>query len=158
MVFTAFTLLQIPLLGREFQWYQLTQLLFVFLFGFFVDFSRFLLGDFAIPTYFGRQLMLWAGILCIASGVTLYLRAKLIDLSPEGLVSAIMRNIPNSTFHRVKIGMDSTLVALAVLLSLLLLGNVYGVREGTLLSAVFIGKFIPYTTRAFSPLLEKLGF
>jgi len=158
LVLSIFTLLQIPLLRREFQWYQLIQLPFILLFGYLLDFSRFLLGDFHIPTYFGQQLMLWTSLLFMASGITIFMQAKLINMPPEALVVAIVRNIPNGTFHRVKIATDSILVALAILLSFSLLGGLYGVREGTLITAVFLGKFIYYANRLLSPALTKLGF
>ena len=132
--------------------------MFSLLFGFFIDFAAFLLGDFQIPTYVGRQVMLWVGMLLVAAGLTLYLNAKLIDMSPEALINVVLQKMPKAQFHWVKIIMDSALVALGVLVAFVFLGELVGFREGTVLSAFFIGKFIPYTDRMLLPLLKKMGF
>jgi len=158
IMLASFTLIQIPLLGRKFQWFQLTQVGFSLLFGFFIDFVVFLMGDFQLPTYFGRQVMLWVGMVLVAAGITLYLQAQLIAMSPEGLINAILQKMPKAQFHWVKIIMDSALVALGVLVAFVFLGELVGFREGTVLSAFFIGRFMPYTDRVLIPLLKKMGF
>ena len=58
VIFISYILLQILILRKEFQWINLTQILFSTLFGKFVDFAKMVLGDFCIPTYAGRLLML----------------------------------------------------------------------------------------------------
>jgi len=152
-----YVLVQIIILGRQFKWIQLGQLLCAFLFGYFVDFTRFLLGDFTIPTYFGQLALLIMSMVCIATGITLFMSVRLVPLPSEGLVAAITQKLPNAKFHIVMIITHTTIVAIGILLSLLLLGRVYGVREGTVLSAVLIGKMIPYIRKAVSPILGKLG-
>lgn len=158
VILTVFTVLQICILRRDFQWIQLTQILAAFLFGYLVDFSNFLVGEVRIPGYFGQLLMLGIGILLTASGVTLHMRARIVNLPPEALTAAITSKIPNGVFHKVRIVQDSALVVIAAVLSLLFLNGLYGVREGTVLSAVLVGKCIQYTNRLWVPLLEKLGF
>lgn len=157
-ILTVFTLLQICILRKDFQWIQLTQIFAAFLFGYLVDFSNFLIGGLQIPGYFGQLLMLGIGIVLTANGVTLHMRARIINLPPEALTAAITSKIPKGVFHRVRIVQDSTLVVIAVLLSLIFLDGLYGVREGTIISAVLVGKCIQYTNRLWVPLLEKLGF
>ena len=158
VILTVFTLLQICILRRGFQWIQLTQILAAFLFGYLVDFSNFLVGVLRIPGYFGQLLMLGIGIVLTASGVTLHMRARIINLPPEALTAAITSKIPNGVFHRVRIVQDSALVVIAVLLSFLFLGGLYGVREGTVITAILVGKCIQYTNRVWVPLLKRLDF
>jgi len=158
VILAVFTLLQICILRREFQWIQLTQIFAAFLFGYLVDFSNFLVGRVQIPGYLGQLLMLVIGIVLTASGVTLHMRARIINLPPEALTAAITSKIPNGVFHRVRIVQDSILVVIAALLSVLFLGGLYGIREGTVLTAILVGKCIHYTNRLWEPILEKLGF
>jgi len=159
--------LQIILLRRGFKWINLTQIFFSFIFGYFVDLAMFIKGDFSlahvvgnfgIPAYVGQLLMLAISIALLAIGVALYLEAKLISLPPEGVVQAIASKLRNGKFHRVKIAMDSILVLMALAVTLIFMGGVYGLREGTVFSAIFIGKMIPVAQKFITPILEKIGF
>ena len=151
-----FMLLQIIILRREFRWINLVQILFVNIFGPFVDMSNWILSDLQVSTYFGQLAMLGISIVLIAIGITLYIDAQVMPLPAEALVIAIAYKI-DSKFHRVKIVMDSTVVATAILLSLIFLRELDGVREGTVISAVLVGKLMPLASRVFAPLLCKIG-
>ena len=52
-VFCFYVLVQILIYRRDFKWVNLTQILFSTLFGYFVDFAKAVVGDFALPTYPG---------------------------------------------------------------------------------------------------------
>ena len=58
---------------KDFKWINLTQLIFSTIFGYFVDLAKWIVGDFAIPTYAGQLLMLAISILLVAIGVSLYM-------------------------------------------------------------------------------------
>ena len=155
MTFMVMILLQIILLRKKFKLINLTQIVFSVIFGYFVDAARIIIGDFQIPTYFGQLLLLLCGIVLIASGVILTVRPKLVPLPLEGLVVAIVRVFPNRKFHIVKIIADSALVALAVAASIIFLGRLHAIREGTVLTAVFVGKVIPYIEKVALPVLVR---
>jgi uncharacterized membrane protein YczE len=72
-LFCFYILLQIIILRREFQPIQLLQIVFSTVFGYFVDFAKLLIGDFVIPTYFGRLTMLGISIVLIAVGSPIWL-------------------------------------------------------------------------------------
>jgi len=165
--FSTCIVLQIVLLRREFKWINLTQIIFSFIFGYFVDIAVFVKGDFTlalvaghfgIPGYAGQLVMLAISLVLIATGLAMYMEAKLINLPPEALVLAIAGKIPNGAFHWVKIVVDSILVALAIALTLAFTGGIYGIREGTVISAILIGKLIPYTRKFVMLILGKVGF
>ena len=151
-----FVAAQIAILRKKFKWINLTQVIFAFIFGFFVDFTRWILGDFLIPTYFGQLAMLAISIVLIAAGIVLFMSARLVNLPPEGFCAVIADKYLGGKFHIAKIIMDSALVAAGIALSLLFLGGLIGVREGTVISAVLIGKIIPAIKKALTPILSKL--
>lgn len=162
---TAFLLLciifQIVLLRREFNWINLTQIIFSFIFGYFIEFAIFIVGDFTLAAYagyFGQLIMLLISIALIACGLALYLEARLVSLPPEGVVLAITRKIIGGKFHVVKVITDSAFVVLALVVMLIFLGAIQGVREGTVLSALLIGRAIPPAKNAISFILRKAGF
>jgi len=154
----VFILLQFVLLGRDFKLIELTQIIFSFIFGYFVDFAMMILGDFVFPAYLGQLAMMVVGTLLLTTGIVLYMKAKLVNLPPEGLAAAIATKLPGGKFHTAKVGMDSGLVVIALALSFWFLGGIYGVREGTVFAAVFIGKLIPVIGKIVDPVLRKLDF
>ena len=99
--------------------------------------------------------MLAVSIVLIALGLLLYVKVKLVPMPTEGLVLAIMQVAKGSKFHIVKIIKDCILVALALTLSIVFLGELRAIREGTILSAVFVGKVMPYVERVISPVLLR---
>lgn len=140
VIFSSYILLQILILRKEFKWINLTQLLFSTIFGYFVNFAKYILGDFSIPTYIGQLVMMTIGMFLVALGITLYMNAKLINMPMEGLTDAIQRKFLKSlSFQDVKVIMDSIVVIVGIILSFVFLGKIDGIREGTILSAILIG-------------------
>lgn len=158
VIFICYILLQILILKKDFQWINLSQIVFSTLFGKFVDFAKFVLGDFCIPTYAGRLLMLAISIVLIAIGISTYMGAKLVNMPTEGLASAIASKLPNKEFHHVKVMVDCASVGTGMILSFIFLGGLQGIREGTIISAIVIGKVIPYANRLTGPMLQKFCF
>lgn len=157
VVFSLFILVQILIKGKDFQWINLSQLIFSTLFGFFVDGAKALLGNFTLPTYLGQLAMLLMGVVIIALGISLYLDARLVPMPAEGMTLALADKI-NKPFNQVKTWTDSILVTLSILLSLIFLGGLYGVREGTVLSALLIGPAIKPIRKWTKPWVEKMYY
>ena len=158
VIFICYILLQILILRKDFQWINLSQILFSTLFGKFVDFAKMVLGGFCFPTYAGRLLMLAISIVLIAIGISMYMGAKLVNMPTEGLASAIAAKLPNKEFHQTKVMVDCASVGTALILSLCFLGGLQGIREGTIISAIVIGKVIPYANKLTKPILQKFCF
>ena len=153
LMFLVFILLQILILGKKFKWFDLVQIIFAFVFGFFLEFAIFALGDLQFPGYVGRLGMLAISIFLIALGLVLILSAQIIALPPEALCVAAEKRWPRLKFHIAKISLDSALVLLALSASLIFLCDLYGVREGTIISAIAIGRIIPLVKKLLNPLL-----
>lgn len=156
-VFTVYIIAQILLLRKEFKWINLTQLIFSTIFGYFVDFAKWLLTDFNIPTYAGRLVMLAISIVVVSVGVELYLEVELVPMPMEGMTLALAQ-VLKKPFHNVKIAVDCTVVLLGLVLSLALLHRLDGVREGTIIAAVVTGKIIALVRKPLSPLVQKVCF
>ena len=158
VIFICYILMQILILRKDFQWINLSQILFSTLFGKFVDFAKMVLDGFCFPTYAGRLLMLAISIVLIAIGISMYMGAKLVNMPTEGLASAIAAKLPNKEFHQTKVMVDCASVGTALILSLCFLGGLQGIREGTIISAIVIGKVIPYANKVTKPILQKFCF
>jgi len=157
IMLTFYVLLQILILRRDFKWFNLAQVVAAAMFGAFVDMWRFLLDGFQLPTYFGQLTMTAASIIILAFGISLFVRMRFVSIPVEGLADAIAQKLFGGLFYRGKIFIDCLLAVLAIAVSLLFLGGLVGVREGTVLIGILVGKLIPHATRALMPLVNKLG-
>lgn len=151
IIFNVFLiLLQILLLRRKYRLFQLIQLPVVFVFGFFTDFTLYLVSDLTLSGYG------WQGLLCllscavIAFGVFLEVKAGITYLPGEGLAMAIAETWKKE-FGKAKIWVDSSMVIVGALSSFALIYHLQGVREGTIAAALLVG----YLARLYS---RKLPF
>ena len=156
-VFCFYILLQILILGRKFHPVNLLQILFSTIFGYFVDFAKMVLGDFAIPTYFGQLTMLAISIPLIALGIVLYMDAQLVPMPMEGLSSCLAEKFGVS-FPNMKTIIDCLVVGIGLILCFAFLGGLDGLREGTIITAVVTGKVIAIFKKPLSPILKKICF
>ena len=155
-VFSFYVLVQILIYRRDFKWINLTQIVFSTLFGYFVDFAKAVVGDFALPTYPGQLIMLAVSMVLVALGVCLYMDAGLVNMPMEGMTNAIAERIVKKPFHDVKVAVDCLAVAAAILLSFVGLGGLEGIREGTLLCALLVGKMMKPMQKVVAPLVARL--
>lgn len=131
-------ILQILLLRRRYDPFQLAQLPVALVFGSLTDFSVWALQGINVSAYPARWLLCIIGILLVGVGVSFEVTANVVTLAGEGMVLAVCKVFP-VPFGNAKIGFDVTLVVIASVLSLLFLGGLYGVREGTVAAAFCVG-------------------
>lgn len=142
---------QIILLRRNFRLIQLVQIPLSFIFGYFTDFGLWMIKDIPNENYIVRLLLVAAGIIFIGFGISLGVIADVVLNSGEGFVKALA-DVTKKDFGTVKIIFDVSWVLASIVLSLILFdGRIIGTREGTVISAVFVGA----TVKLFRPLLEK---
>ena len=159
LVFSCYILVQILVMRRDFKWINLTQLIFSTIFGYFVDLAKWIVGDFAIPTYAGQLLMLAISILLVAIGVSLYMGVKLVNMPMEGMTHAISEKILKKLpFHDVKVIMDCLSVGIGIVLSFVFLGKLEGIREGTGICALLVGKIMKPLKKVIDPMVQKFCF
>lgn len=156
LVFSVYILIQALILRKNFRSIDLTQIIFSTLFGYFVDFAKSVLGGWVIPTYAGKLLMLALSIIVIATGISLYVGAQLVNMPMEGLTSAIVSMKSGRSFPQIKVIVDIIVVMLAAGISLLCQGKIHGVREGTVLCAVLVGPTMKLISKPLELFLKKL--
>lgn len=157
LVFCSYILLQIIILRREFKLINLLQIVFSTIFGYFVNFTKAIVGDFAIPTYAGQLLMLAVSIVFIAVGVVLYIEVEMVPMPMEGLSLAIAGRV-GIPFHNMKIIIDCLVVAAGVALSFLCLHELVYIREGTVITAIVTGKVMALVKKPISPFVQRVCF
>ena len=156
IVYATYVLLQMVLL-RKFQPALLLQLVFSTIFGWFVDGAKYVLGDFCLPTYFGQLAVLAASIVLIGFSLVLYIDVKLAPMPAEGLVGCLADKL-GRPFSQMKTAFDCTSVLVAAVLSLIFLGGLVGIREGTVLTALLVGKMMGVLRKFAGPVIRKVCF
>ena len=131
-------LLQILVLRRQYDPIQLIQLPVALVFGLLTDFSVWAIQAISPSSYPMQWVLCIIGILLVGIGVSFEVTAGVVTLAGEGMVLALCKAFPLK-FANTKVGFDVTLVMVASVLSLLFLGHLAGVREGTVAAAIFVG-------------------
>lgn len=147
-------LLQIILLRSKYQPVQLLQVVMGLLLGNMLDASLTYTMQLPNPGYTMSIVYTLVGCCLCAFGIFTYVKADMVPLSAEGFCLALSRTF-GWRFSLVKVGVDCSLLALAVVVSLILLGEVAGVREGSVICAVCTGLVIGWFFKHF-PYWDKL--
>lgn len=150
-VYCLYILSQILLLGRKFRPIQLLQLAISFMFGWLVNLTTAMLSGLPEPSNYAMQMLyLLINIPMIALGVMLYLSPNLLPTPGEGVALAISEKFKLSIAAGKTI-FDCSMVVISALLSLIYFHGLVGVREGTVLCALFTG----FVMRQFQKLFQK---
>ncbi len=154
-VFCFYVLIQAVILRKDFKLINLLQIVFASVFGYFVSFSNQLWSFLPSPEHYLVRLgFLIISMFLVALGILLYLSADIVLQPAEGIMMAI--HIKTGVeFTRVKSMFDTSVVVLAALLSVIAFGRIEGVREGTLIAAVLIGKILGVLNRLLKKKVEE---
>jgi len=152
LVYCCYVLIQFAILRKEFLPISFLQIAVAWLFGLFVSLCNHILSFPAPETYWIRLLFMIASVVIIALGILLYLRANLLPQPAEGLMLAIQKKT-QWKLHNIKIIFDFTVVAVAAALSFITVHKVIGIREGTLIAMLGVGKVMGFFS---APLGKKI--
>lgn len=151
--------LQILLLRKNYKLRNLLQAPCVLFIGTFITLtgSKYLLFWLPMPGNYAIQLAYCLiSIVVIGIGVSLFIIPNVMPLPPEGFMQAIVEvSHDRFKFGNVKICVDSCLVLVSGILSLVFLGQLKSVREGTVLAALLVGKVVNHIFKHYKqPLLD----
>lgn len=141
-------LAQWALLRSEFSPVQLLQLPFIVVFSITIDLWVAVVEHWSYASYPLCLFWIFVAILAVGLGVYLQTQMRLIMLPGDAVVvdlAAVLRQ----PFSRCKICFDIAQVIVGVVLSMFFNGYLYGVREGTVLAAIFMGPTIKCISKLF---------
>lgn len=126
------------------------QMIMAVFFGLFVDFNVFLLQGLPIGGYAGAWAWTILSIVLLAFAVSLELLADAIMMPGEGIVLSITL-VSKKPFPRCKVAFDVSCIVVAAVISLVGLGALEGVREGTIATAILTGPIVKVMNRLLKP-------
>jgi uncharacterized membrane protein YczE len=155
VIYAFYVLIQLAILGREFRLNNLLQGAAALVFGWFVFLCNHALA-FPVPQfYLVRLLFLLAGIGIIGLGIMLYLRADILPQPAEGLILAIQKKT-GWKLYNIKVVFDSSVVVIAAVISFVITRGIIGIREGTLISMIGIGRCLGFFTKRLGAKVDAL--
>lgn len=134
----VFVLIQVLMLRRNFQLFQLVQIPIAMVFGAVIDLSIFLTNWAQTDNYLLQWVVTIIGALVLGVGVYIQVQPKLLYLPGEGVVMALTK-VTTVRFGTMKQLFDWSLVIISAVLSLVLMQRLEGVREGTVFAAFAVG-------------------
>ena len=145
-------LVQVTVLKGKCNWLEIAvQTVLAFVYGYLTDFSCWLIRGIPVNGYavqFGYMLL---GCVILAFGIWVQFRGGVAMLPGEAMNRAISK-VTGRRYENVKIFFDILYITLAALICLVFLGELKGVREGSVIAALAVGVII----RLFNRVYEKL--
>lgn len=156
IVFASFVFIQWILLGKNFKVINFIQVLLSIIYGFFVN-SAVALVNRVLPTcdtYLLQIIYTLVSAVLLGAAVKVYLAPKVMALPAEGLAQAVAQRfkIPFPTAKNV---CDITIVTISVILSFAYFGTLYGIREGTIIHAILVGRSVKLADKLFGRKLDN---
>lgn len=150
-----FIALQIIILRSDFEKRQLLQIVVGTIFSLFIDFSVMLVGFLNPQDYLTQIVVLLVSCIVVAFGVLLEIKTEVVYLPADGVIIAVSTALKKE-FAKVKPYIDTSMVITAAILSIVFLGYLAGVREGTVISALIIGPIVRILKKYFDSYIERL--
>ena len=143
---------QIILLRRKCKIVEIViQTVLAFAYGYLTNFSCYLISGIHVDTYLMQFACLIFSCFVLGFGIWIQLKGNVAMLPGEAMNRAVSY-VAGKKYENVKIFFDILYIALSVLISVLLVGELKGVREGSIIAAVMIGNII----KMYNRIWEKL--
>ena len=152
MVYLVFIIIQLILLKR-FDLQVIIQLPFSFIFGYLIDFYD-LFFSYEPTAFYMQIVILIIAIVLTALGAFLMLLGDIVLNPADGLVHTIGK-VTNKDFGFVKNIADLVFIVLTVVICLVTKGYILGIGIGTVVSAIFIGRFVALYQNIYNHLQES---
>lgn len=139
IVYFCYVGVQWIILRKDFSLVLLFQVIPALAFSLFVELADLMLFWVVIPElYIIKLVYILIAVVLIAIGVRTYVGARLVNMPSEGIALALSQKF-KIKFSLGKNIFDISSVTLATILSLVALGGLFGVREGTFICAFGVG-------------------
>ena len=127
------------------------QTILAFVYGYLTNLSCLLIRNIPVNSYPEQLLYMIIGCFVLALGIWLQLRGGVAMLSGEAMNRAISE-VTGKRYENIKILFDIIYIALSAVICLVFLGELKGVREGSIISAIAVGLII----KLYNMIIDKI--
>ena len=149
-------LIQVAVLKGKCNYFEIgIQTILAFIYGYLTDFSCWLIRDIPIVGYPAQFLFMLLGCIILAIGIWIQFKGGVAMLPGEAMNRAISK-VTGKRYENVKIAFDILYITIAVFICLIFLGELKGVREGSIISALAVGSMIKLLNRIYDRYIGKI--
>ena len=130
------------------------QTVLAFVYGYLTDFSCWLIRNLTVTGYPMQLLYMLLGCLILAVGLWLQYKGGVAMLPGEAMNRAISK-ATGRRYENIKIFFDVLYISVSAVICLVFLGELKGVREGSLFAAVAVGNIIKLINRLWNDRWNK---
>ena len=127
------------------------QTILAFVYGYLTNLSCWLIRDIPVNGYPEQLLYMAVGCIVLAFGIWMQLKGGVAMLPGEAMNRAVSE-VTGKRYENIKILFDIIYIALSAVICLVFLGELKGVREGSIIAAVAVGLLI----KLYNLIFEKL--
>lgn len=130
------------------------QTVLAFVYGYLTNLSCWLIRDIPVNSYIEQLFYLAISCFILAFGIWLQFKGKVAMLPGEAMNRAISE-VTGRRYENIKILFDVLYIALSAIVCLIFLGELKGVREGSIFAAFAVGLIIKLYNMIFEKLKSK---
>ena len=146
---------QVALLRRKCKPVEIIiQTVLAFVYGYLTNLSCYLIRDIPVRNYPEQLLYLAVSCFVLAFGIWLQFKGGVAMLPGEAMNRAISQ-VTGRRYENVKIIFDVVYIVLSAVICLVFLGELKGVREGSIIAAVAVGLIIKLYNKGYTILARK---
>ncbi len=146
---------QIALLRRKCKPVEIIiQTVLAFVYGYLTNLSCWLIRDIPVRNYLEQLLYLAISCFVLAFGIWLQFKGGVAMLPGEAMNRAISQ-VTGRRYENIKILFDIVYIVLSAVICLVFLGELKGVREGSIIAAVAVGLIIKLYNKVYTVLARK---
>ena len=127
------------------------QTILAFVYGYLTDFSCGLIDGIQVSSYMVQFGLMILSCFVLGFGIWIQFKGGVAMLPGEAMNRAISE-VTGKRYENIKILFDILYIGIAALLCFLFIGKLEGVREGSIIAAVFIGNIIKLYNQVFDKL------
>ena len=140
---------QIIILKGKCDYFEIAiQTALAFVYGYLTDFSCWLIRDIAVTGYPMQFAYMLLGCIILAFGLWIQYKGGVAMLPAEAMNRAISK-VTGKRYENIKIAFDVFYITAAAVISLVFLGELKGVREGSIIAALAVGSIMKVFNRLF---------
>lgn len=152
----CYIVIQILILKKNFKVIDCLQIIIVIVFGYFVDFSLFLVSWVDPQVYAVKWVVCILSMFIIAFGLNFEVRASVLMVASDALLSVIS-DVYHVEFGKVKVVFDCVQVAITLIICATVLHRLEGIREGTIAAAILVGLISKLYSKHLDKFYRKIG-
>ena len=130
------------------------QTVLAFVYGYLTNLSCWLIRDIPVNGYPEQLLYMAVGCIVLAFGIWMQLKGGVAMLPGEAMNRAVSE-VTGKRYENIKILFDIIYIALSAVICLVFLGELKGVREGSIIAAVAVGLLIKLYNLIFDKLKSR---